>query len=413
MTQDVSARRTLISLVVISAVHGINHTFGIFLSPLNEEIRLYFGATSISAITAFKTTYLLVYALSNLGAGFLARRVSARLILSIGMVVNGLAIAGFALVPQDALQAMHLFWGLAGLGGGVYHPLAMALVTNNYPDRKGWALGITGVGSGIGFAFGPLISSILARSFGLTWQELALWFGFGGVAFAAVTYLLVVDEGPEDLPAPAAVPAAATQADASLKTATRSVAWGFLIAVVLIGGTREIAMWSILDVSDFYLVRLFEGRAPTGLFLFFLYIPGVIVQPIIGTLSDRGHRNYYAAGALGFYGLTIVAVALLPPSMLALAYLGMGAAQTATVPTLDGIIADATPNRGRRMAFGVMITFGIGLGALGPLLFGLVVDAFGGTLEGFRLSFLVLAGFAFLGAAAMAAIGHIRLPSHS
>jgi MFS family permease len=410
MTHDVSARRTLISLVVISAVHGINHTFGIFLSPLNEEIRLFFGATSISAITAFKTTYLLVYALSNLGAGFLARRVSARLVLSIGMVVNGLAIAGFALVPQDALQTMHLFWGLAGLGGGVYHPLAMALVTNNYPDRKGWALGITGVGSGIGFAFGPLISSILARSFGLTWQELALWFGFGGVAFAAVTYLLVVDEGPEELPAPSAEVAAA---DSSLKTATKSVAWGFLIAVVLIAGTREIAMWSILDVSDFYLVRVFEGQAPTGFFLFLLYIPGVIVQPIIGSLSDRGNRNYYAAGALSFYGLTIVAVALLPQSLLALAYLGMGAAQTATVPTLDGIIADATPNRGRRMAFGVMITFGIGIGAAGPLLFGLVVDSFGGTLDGFRLSFLVLAGLAFLGAVAMAAIGHIRLPSHS
>ncbi len=409
MTHNVSARRALISLTVISAVHGINHTFGIFLSPLNEEIRLYFGATSISAITAFKTTYLLIYALSNLGAGFLARRVSARLILSVGMVVNGLAIAGFALVPPDGLQAMHLFWALAGLGGGVYHPLAMALVTNNYPDRKGWALGITGVGSGLGFAFGPLISSILARSFGLTWQELAVWFGFGGVAFATIAYLSIVDEGPED---PAVSPAEAEEESTPVREATRSVAWGFLIAVVLIAGSREIAMWSILDVSDFYLVRVFEGRPPTGLFLFLLYIPGVVVQPIIGSLSDKGHRNFYAAGALAFYAATIVAVAFLPPSMLALAYLGMGAAQTATVPTFDAIIADATPNKGRRVAFGVMITFGIGIGALGPLLFGLVVDAFGGSLEGFRISFVTLAGLAIIGAIAMAAVGRRRLPSH-
>ncbi len=410
MSADVSARRTLLSLLVVSAVHGINHTFGIFLSPLNEEIRLYFGATSISAITAFKTTYLLVYALSNLGAGFLARRVSARLILSVGMVVNGLAIAGFALVPPDGFQAMHLFWALAGLGGGVYHPLAMALVTNNYPDRKGWALGITGVGSGLGFAFGPLVSSILARSFGLTWQELAVWFGFGGVAFATIAYLLVVDEGPDENPIPVAE---APEESTAVRGAARSVAWGFLIAVVLIAGTREIAMWSILDVSDFYLVRVFEGRAPTGLFLFLLYIPGVIVQPIIGNLSDKGHRIYFAAGALGMYAVTIVAVALLPPSLLALAYFGMGAAQTATVPTLDAIIADATPKRGRRVAFGVMITFGIGIGALGPLLFGLVVDAFGGSLAGFRLSFLTLAGLAIVGAVAMAVVGRRRLPSHS
>ena len=83
MNRLLSHRSVLISLVVISAIHGINHTFSIFLSPLNEEIRLFFGATSISAITAFKTTYLFVYAMSNLVTGLLANRLSARLVLSV------------------------------------------------------------------------------------------------------------------------------------------------------------------------------------------------------------------------------------------------------------------------------------------------------------------------------------------
>lgn len=430
MSGNVTARRTLISLLVISAVHGINHLFGIFLSPLNEEIRIYFGAGSISAITAFKTTYLFVYALSNLGAGILANRVSARRVLAMGMVVNGAAIAGFAMVPPDALGMMHLLWALAGIGGGVYHPLAMALVTHNYPDRKGWALGITGIGSGLGFAFGPLISSLLARGFGLSWQELALIFGIGGAAFAVITYFFVVDASEEEVQAVGeglsgtevsmssgggSLPVGATGEPIGRQpaVAASSVAWGFLVAVILIAGTREIAMWTILDVSDFYLVRSFAGAAPTGLYLFFLYIPGIIVQPIIGSFSDRVNRNRVAAVSLGVYGLAVAALAIAPVSLLWMAYLSLGAAQGATVPTIDAIVADATPKRGRGMAFGVTITFGIGLGALGPLTFGLVVDAMGGTIESFQSSFLALSALCLIGAVAMLFVKRRRLPSHA
>ena len=411
MTGSLTARRTLISLLVISVVHGINHLFGIFLSPLNEEIRIYFGAGSISAITAFKTTYLFIYALSNLGAGILANRVSARRVLAMGMVINGAAIAGFAMVPPDALGLMHLLWALAGIGGGVYHPLAMTLVTHNFPNRKRWALGITGIGSGLGFAFGPLISSLLARGLGLSWQELALLFGIGGAAFAVVTYFFVVDatEGGAPEPGPSA---AAAPGDREPPGTVSAVAWGFLFAVILIAGTREIAMWTILDISDFYLVRSFAGVAPTGLYLFFLYIPGIIVQPIIGSLSDKVNRNRVAAISLGIYGLAVTALALAPVSLLWMAYLTLGAAQGATVPTIDAIVADATPKRGRGMAFGVTITFGIGLGALGPLTFGLVVDAMGGTIESFQLSFLALSALCLAGAIAMLFVKRRRLPSH-
>lgn len=417
-------RAAMVSLVVISALHGINHTFSIFLSPLNEEIRIHFGVASISAITALKTTYLFVYALSNLGAGLLANRVSARLVLSLGLVLNGLAIAAFSLVPGQALGLMHVLWAIAGIGGGVYHPLAMALVTNNFPRRKGWALGITGVGAGLGFAFGPLISQVLAQNVGFTWQQLALIFGLTGAAFAAVSLSTITDaprelggeepasgagvSGLEAEPAPPAVPGrvAAAGADTRRGAAGASgVAWAFLFTIIAIAGTREITMWSILDVSDFYLERVFTGRAPTGFFLFLLYIPGVIVQPIVGNLSDRGHRNRIAAVTMALYGAAVLLIAVVPVGLLWLVFLTMGAAQTATVPTVDALVADATPDHGRGVAFGVFVTFGIGIGSTGPLLFGLVVDALGGTVGAFHATFVALAALLGLGAIGMLVAG--------
>ncbi len=406
-----SARRNLISLLVISAIHGVNHTFSIFLSPLNEEIRIFFGAHSIAAITAFKSTYLFVYAISNLAAGFMVHRVSARRVISIGMAVNGIAVACFALVSTDGLGMMHLLWALAALGGGVYHPLGMALVTNTYRERKGWALGITGIGAGLGFSFSPVISSLLANSFGMGWQQIAVIFGVAGVVFALLAYLALVDppkEIAEEFESPEEPESAAVRDGPQRK---RTVAWSLLVAIIVIAGTREIAIWSVLDASDFFLLRAFGRTAPTGFFLFLLYIPAVVVQPVVGHLSDRGNRGIASALALGLYGLTVAALTITPPRLMWVAYLVMGTMMAATLPTLDAMVADVAPHRGRGIAFGVLITFGIGIGSVGPLLFGLVVDAFGGRLVGFHVSFWSLAALALAGAIMMAIIGRRRLPT--
>ena len=155
-------RQALLSLIITGCIHGMVHTLSAFLSPLNVEVARYFSLESITGVTAFKTSYLLMYAVSNLIFGALTNRISARFALGLGIIVNGAAIMAFRLVPPDGLLVMHLLWILAAIGGGAYHPVANVFITRLYPDKKGWALGITGMGAGIGFAFGPFLTGFLS-----------------------------------------------------------------------------------------------------------------------------------------------------------------------------------------------------------------------------------------------------------
>jgi MFS family permease len=396
-----ASNRHLWSIVAIAAVHGLVHAFSIFLSPLNDEIRRYFLADSVATITAFKSTYLITYAASNLFFGFMTNRISARRTLSVGLAVNGVAIVCFAFVPPSGVGLMHALWLLAAVGGGVYHPVANVLITRLFPEGKGRVIGFTGTGAAVGFALGPLLTTGLTAAFGLDWQTIALIFGLFGVLASIWVYATVQDAEraiPQQACAARAAGAAGAAGAAPTPAATaglKAIA-GVLIAVILISGVREMAMWSVLDISDFFLLGLLEGPGYTGFYLFLLYLPGIIVQPLAGGLSDAIGRRWLATAAFVIYGGSVAAVGVLPPAIVFLAYLGMGVGQAASIPTIEAFVADVAGPELRGAAYGVFFTAGIALGALGPAGAGLMVDTLGGGLDAFRLVFALLGGAVLL-----------------
>lgn len=403
-------RRSLISLAITGALHGMIHTLSLFLSPVNAEVARYFNFQSISSVTSFKTSYLFVYAMSNLLFGALAHKISARFILGFGMTLNALAVLAFRFVPPSGAVFMHLLWMVAAIGGGVYHPVANAFITRVFPEKKGWALGITGMGAGIGFAFGPLVTGFLSVSLGLHWQSISLVFGFLGLACGAAAFIGIRDVA-EEIPHPAAssaetvsgVPGASSRSFMGLSLPL----WGFLVFMILVGGSRDFAMWSILDISDFYLNKVFEGNASTAWYLFVMYLPGILFQPLAGTFSDKIGRQRLSVLSLLIYGLAIASLAVLPPSLLLLPYFLMGAAQSASNPILEALVADFATPKNRGIIFGVFITAIMGIGALGPLFAGLFLDGFGRTLAAFQGWMLLLGSTVVLGGIAMLFSGRV------
>jgi FSR family fosmidomycin resistance protein-like MFS transporter len=396
-------------LVVTGALHGMIHTLSLFLSPLNAEVARYFGFASISSVTSFKTSYLIVYAASNLLFGALAHRISARLTLGFGMALNALAVLAFRFVPPSGAAAMYALWMVAAVGGGVYHPVANAFITRVFAEKKGWALGLTGMGAGIGFAFGPLLTGFLSAGLGFDWRAISLVFASLGLACAAAAFIGLRDDVGSSGPAPAAA-SDPTPADA---TGGRPVLglplplWGFLGFMTFVAGSRDFAMWSILDISDFYLSELFGGKASTAWYLFVMYLPGVFFQPLAGTFSDKLGRKRLSVITLMLYGLAIASLAVLPPSFLLATYFIMGAAQSASTPVLEAFVADFATPKTRGMIFGVFITVVMGMGAIGPLLAGLFLDAFGRTLAAFQGWMLLLGGVVVLGGIAMVFSGKV------
>jgi MFS family permease len=305
---------------------------------------------------------------------------------------------------------MHVLWIVAAIGGGVYHPVANAFITRLYPERKGWALGITGMGSGIGFAFGPFLTGFLSSAALLSWRDISLVFGILALVCGLAAALWIRDDAPG--PRSAAVPIAdsppkRTQAVPRQDSSPFGLGyalWGLLLFMIVISGAREIGIWSILDISDFYLSSVLP-RANTAWFLFFMYFPGIFAQPVVGTLSDRIGRKKLSVVALCGYGGAIIAAALVPGGFLFIPYFLMGATQSPTTPLLEAFVADYTTPATRGIIFGVYITAITGIGALGPLGGGIFLDVFGRTPESFRLLLIIIGGFVVLGGLLMMTSG--------
>jgi len=380
--------KAIISLYCASALHGMIHTLSLFLSPLNVEISAYFHAESVSSITSFKTAYLIVYAASNLFFGALTHRLPVKQTLSAGMMVNALAVLLFAIVPSNGVPLMYVLWMVAALGGGVYHPVANVFITRKFPDRKGWALGITGIGSGVGFAFGPLLTGLLSHA-GLDWQSISLLFGSLGLLAGMVAFVAIQDdgkdEGPDSIPVLNKSPGGLTLP-----------LFGFLTWMILLTAAREVSMWSILDVSAFFLEVSTRNTGLTSAYLFIMYLPGIVTQPFVGAWSDKWGRKEFALLTFGVFGSCLALLPFLPPRWYFLPYFLMGAAQSASVPLVEAMIADHTTPQNRGMMFGVFITAIMGLGALGPFLSGLLLDQMGKDLVSFRVLFALLGCGVFL-----------------
>ena len=411
-------KAALYSLYCASAIHGMIHTLSLFLSPLNVEIGAYFQSTSVGSITSFKTVYLIVYAASNLLFGALTHRIPVRETLSAGMLLNAAAVTLFYLVPPDGIPLMYLLWILAALGGGVYHPVANVFITRKFQKRKGWALGITGIGSGLGFAFGPLLTGFLSR-LGLDWQSIAALFGFFGVGIGILSYLVIRDDGQDE--ETVAFEGGSSQSQgitrgrtygstqiqalqvgrpldqhAAVANDTRIPAGltlpllGFLAWMILFTATREIAMWSILDISAFFLDVTSRNPGSASFYLFVMYLPGIVTQPLMGHWSDRLGRRGLVFLTFSVFGGALVALPFVSIRWLFLPYVLMGAAQSASVPLVEAIIADYTTSQNRGMMFGVFITAIMGLGALGPFLSGFLIDSIGRTSGAFQVLFSIL-----------------------
>jgi len=374
----ISGRRgALLSLIFISILHGVNHTYGIFLSPLNEEMRRFFEVETISTITSFKTTYLMIYAASNLVFGLLTNRISSRWTLGIGGLLNAAVVAAYAFIGPLGIPYMHVLWAASGAAAGTYHPVANALITRLYAGRKGWALGITGLGASTGFAFGPLLTGVLSKSCGFNWMQVALVFGAVGAACSAAVLFTVSDVPHED------PPKTATPSDApAARNGTGALAV-FLTIVVIAVGMREMAIWGVMDITDFFVSR--AHRTSAAGYLFLLFLPGIAVQPLAGAMSDRAPRHLVAAGALLLHGASTALMPLASLRLLFLPFLLLGIGQAASVPTVEAYMADYTTPRNRGIVFGVVVTAGLGIGSLGPLLSGMLVDHLGGTVHAYNV----------------------------
>src|SRR3989304_1073092 len=127
----------LVPLFVLA--HFSHHLIAALLQPLLPLIRDDFKLDYTQAgwvVSAFT----LAYGISQLPAGWLADRIGARLLITIG--ISGVAVAGLLVGLSPTYTIMVISLVVMGILGGGYHPAASPLVSASVDQNKrGRALG--------------------------------------------------------------------------------------------------------------------------------------------------------------------------------------------------------------------------------------------------------------------------------
>jgi len=147
-------------LPLFMLAHFAHHMVNSLAVPLLPMIRQDFGLdyTRSGLLVAALTV---PYGLSQFPAGWLADRVGAPLLLTIG--ISGVAIAGLLAGLSPDYNLLFVCFVAMGVAGGGYHPAAPPLISAAVePKNLGRAMGLHMVTGSAPFFLAPLIAVALA-----------------------------------------------------------------------------------------------------------------------------------------------------------------------------------------------------------------------------------------------------------
>lgn len=138
---------------------AVNMTFVVISKEMGEDI---------NTLQWMLSGYVLAWAATVVFFGKMADIYGKRRLLlwgvfvfMVGSILCGVATEIFLLIGGRIIQ---------GLGGAMFVPPLYALVFQEFPEeRRGMAMGMIGVGAGIGLAVGPSFSSFILSHFGWRW----------------------------------------------------------------------------------------------------------------------------------------------------------------------------------------------------------------------------------------------------
>jgi MFS transporter, FSR family, fosmidomycin resistance protein len=385
-----------VTLVGTTVLHAFTHAYATMLVPLYLLVRDDLRLPGVSYVALIVTLYGVVYWALSYPAGILADRYDRRLLLGVGLLGNAAAILGVGIV--GTYPALVVGAVVAGVFGSLFHPTANALVPALYPRAPGMAIGLLGIGSGVGFFAGPLYAGLSARysTWGegvvSAWQRPFVELGTLGL-LVGVAYLLTAREaGPHHAsPKPPLPPG----------TKTRALLHAGAISL------REFAGVGSITLGGLYLLKALGYReASTGAIVGGASLVAVVVNPLLVYLTAGTRRLPWHAGIIVAGAFMLACLPHLPTfGFVAVAILAQTFLLASSAVGDAGLAERLTPEvRGR--VNGVFLTWVGSSAALAPWVIGAAVDRMP-THTGFVILYSALAFVALLATISARTLGRM------
>jgi len=329
--------------IVGVAIWGMRFTFGVFFKSIESEFLLTRAATS-----AIFSTQMVLGGIFTILGGWALDRYGPRIIIFLMGLITGL---GLLLTGQtNALWQLFITYSLfLAMGTGVIYVVVMSTVSRWFDRQRGLAMGIAGLGAGLGPVVIAPFATYLISSFG--WRMAYLILGL-------IVWLIVI-------PLSGLLKRHSHQGG----TLSDSVESNSKDTRDKEYGTQPVALsiWQAFRTRSFWFIMF--------VFLLFAISLNLILTHLVPHITDIGFSAAEAATVLSVTGMAAVVGRVL----LGFASDRIGRKLTVIICTLLQAVALVWLLRSQElwMFYLFALAFGLGWGGMGPAMAALIGDTFG------------------------------------
>jgi FSR family fosmidomycin resistance protein-like MFS transporter len=370
-TEETRPDRSFLEVWLITIGHSLTHwypaTFYLLLPVIGRELDL-----SYSEIGLILTFQSLAGAISNLPGGMVVDMVGRKALL--------LAISLFWIgVPYLLMGFSHSYWlliacvTLVGIGNNLWHPAAIPMLAQRFPERKGLVLSIHGMGGNVGDALAPLAAGALLAIVG--WRSVVTMNVIPGAIMATLILLYIGRRGSEP------------QRDAAASAKSRNILRDLpvlfrnpvLITLAASSAFRAMTQSALLTFLPLYLSHEMNySPLWTGIGMFAMQAAGFAASPVAGHLSDKMGRRQIVMSSMAMTCVVLLFMAFAGASSAFVLFIALlGFFLYAIRPVLQAWLLDATPKSLAGTSIGVLFGVQAAGGAIGPIVAGMLADRYG------------------------------------
>ncbi|MBI2980067.1 MAG: MFS transporter [Chloroflexi bacterium] len=271
----------------IIASHTLQHLYNQGFYVILPVIYTSLGLTPISAGFIGMVRQVSSGAASMVGGFMVDRLQNWRIpIMYISLMMIGLGYLLIAISPTYLLILPSL--AIAGAASSLWHPPAISLLSQQYPERRGFLLALHRSTGNVGDTIGPLLVGALLLT--LAWQT--IMFGAFPIAVALALLLWIILRQVSSWQKPAEQTTPQRRMGEQVNALKEVVRSRELILLLLVSGLSGLGQGSLTLWLPLYLQETQGmGSLGIGLHLGLLSGVGIASAPLLGILSDRLGRK--------------------------------------------------------------------------------------------------------------------------
>jgi MFS family permease len=351
--------------------HGGTHWIAAFFYLLLPYITRDLGLSYTDAgllVAVFHLSALL----ANFGSGLMVDVTGRRVLFQIvSLLIGAGALFTFGVAQQ--LLVLAFLVTLIGASNNLWHPPAIAYLSEMYPGNRGYALSIHALGANLGDTLAPLAAGALLAV--LTWREAAVS-GAAPVVLVALLIAVLLMRKNNRSRAAARSGMSLSEYLLGLKRIVRD---RMVLGLCLMAGFRSMAQNGLLMFLPLFLIdELHSGPIWMGVAMMAMQVGGLVAAPVAGTWSDRVGRRPVVLAGLTVTTIVIAAITLIQNDItLVVAVSILGFALFAVRPVVHSWMMDLVPASLSGSATSLLFGTQSLLSAAVPPIGGLIADAYG------------------------------------